>query len=103
MPFPYSDLTGSKRRPVLVVSNDKYNQTFQDTLVCVITSNLRPDDFSVCLDNDDLEVGILPEKSSVKAHKLFTIHQNKIIRKFSVVTDAYFAKVTEKIQKLIRR
>jgi mRNA-degrading endonuclease toxin of MazEF toxin-antitoxin module len=47
VPFPYSDLSSSKRRPVLVVSNDDYNQHFQDVVVCVITSNLHTDEYSV--------------------------------------------------------
>jgi mRNA interferase MazF len=103
VPFPYSDLSGSKRRPVLVVSNDDYNQKYQDTLVCVITSNLRKDSYSIELENSDLEVGVLPESSLIKAHKLFTIHQDKVIRKYSVVKSECFEKVAEKIKHLIEK
>ena len=101
VPFPYSDLSGSKRRPVLIVSNDNYNQKFQDVLVCVITSNLRKDSYSIDLENSDLEVGVLPESSLIKAYKLFTIHQDKIVRKYSVVKNDCFEKVAEKIKHLI--
>lgn len=101
VPFSYSDLSGSKQRPVLIVSNDEYNQRFQDVLVCVITSNLRKDAYSIVLENSDLEVGVLPESSLIKAHKLFTIHQDKIVRKYSVVKDDCFEKVAEKIKHLI--
>ena len=45
VPFPYSDLSSTKRRPVLIVSNDDYNQMFQDVVVCVITSNQQTDDY----------------------------------------------------------
>jgi mRNA interferase MazF len=102
VPFPYSDLSSSKRRPVLVVSNDDYNQHFQDVVVCVITSNLHTDEYSVELGNSDLEIGVLPENSVVKVHKLFTIHQNKIIKKFSVVKEEYFERIVEKIGNLIK-
>jgi len=27
LPFPYSDLTGSKQRPALIISNEKFNKT----------------------------------------------------------------------------
>ncbi|MBK7869517.1 MAG: type II toxin-antitoxin system PemK/MazF family toxin [Saprospiraceae bacterium] len=101
VPFPYSDLSATKRRPVLIISNDDYNQRFDDILVCVITSNLYKDDYSVELFNDDLEMGVLPENSVVKAHKLFTIHKSRVLRKFSLVKDVYFAKVTEKLKELI--
>lgn len=101
VPFPYSDLSGTKRRPVLIVSNDSYNKAFNDVLVCVITSNLRKDDYSVTLSNDDLEIGVLPESSVVKSHKLFTIHKDKIIKTFSLVKEEFFAQVNEKIKHLI--
>ena len=97
VPFPYSDLTNTKRRPVLIVSNDDYNGSFQDVVVCVITSNLHIDSYSFELKNSDLEIGNLPESSTVKTHKLFTIHQTKIIRKFSVVKAAYFDNIADKI------
>ncbi len=34
VPFPYSDLSAVKRRPVLVISNDDYNISYPDILVC---------------------------------------------------------------------
>lgn len=78
VPFPFSDLSSSKRRPVLIISNNYYNDKFPDVLVCVITSNHFQDEYSVVLDDADLEVGILPERSIIKCHKLFTIEQTQI-------------------------
>ena len=102
VPFPYSDLSSTKRRPVLIVSNDAYNKKFQDVVVCVITSNQHTDDYSLTLENENLEMGVLPESSVVKAHKLFTIHQGKIIRKFSLVKTDYFKEISDKIKSLIK-
>jgi mRNA interferase MazF len=99
--FLHSDLTATKRRPVLIVSNDDYNRKFHDVVVCVITSNQYKDSYSVELKNEDLEMGVLPESSIIKAHKLFTIHQSKITKKFSLVKSVYFAQVAEKIKNLI--
>ena len=101
VPFPYSDLSATKRRPVLIVSNDSYNKTFNDVVVCVITSNLRKDEYSVTLSNDDLEIGVLPESSVIKSHKLFTIHKDKIIKIFSQVKEEFFSQVNVKIKDLI--
>lgn len=103
VPFPYSDLSSTKHRPVLIVSNNSYNQKFHDVVVCVITSNKQKDSYSVELKDNDLEVGVLPESSVVKAHKLFTIHQTKIIKKFSVVKVEYFEKIADKIKHLIKQ
>ena len=70
-------------------------------LVCVITSNLRKDEYSVALTNDDLEIGVLPESSVVKSHKLFTIHKDRILKTFSLVKEEYFHQISEKIRDLI--
>lgn len=103
VPFPYSDLSGNKRRPVLIVSNDAYNKAFDDVIVCVITSNLRKDEYSVTLSNGDLEIGVLPESSVVNSHKLFTIHTAKILKTFSVVKKEFFGQVNEKIKHLVEQ
>lgn len=90
VPFPYSDLSNTKRRPVLIISNNDYNDHFDDLLVCVITSNQFADKYSIELTNDDLEIGLLPEKSVVKVHKLFTVHKSKVLKKFSLVKSSLF-------------
>ncbi len=103
VPFPYSDLSATKRRPVLIVSNNDYNSAFPDVLVCVITSNIFGDDYSVRLENENLEIGVLPESSVVKTHKLFTIEKTKIIRKFSMIKSEYYDQIKDKIVALIQK
>jgi mRNA interferase MazF len=103
VPFPYSDLSSSKRRPVLVISNDDYNQSFDDVVVCVITSNRQIDGYSVPLDTENVEIGIMPESSVFKVHKLFTIAQSQIIRKFSIVQFDFFKKIIQKIDILLEQ
>lgn len=39
--FPYSDQTGSKLRPALVVQADALNQKLDDTILALITSSKR--------------------------------------------------------------
>jgi len=86
VPFPYSDLSGSKRRPVLVVSNDVYNASFPDIVVVAITSRTEKiDGYSLTLESVDLEIGQLPESSLIRAHKLFTIEQSRILKRFSLL------------------
>ena len=75
IPFPYSDLTGSKLRPALIISNLKLNRT-EDRICCLITSNKTEQGIELI----SLEEGKLPFKSWVKPYRLFTIHE-KIIRK----------------------
>jgi PemK-like, MazF-like toxin of type II toxin-antitoxin system len=39
--FPYSDLRGSKRRPICILSTEDYNAAGPDVLTAMITSNRR--------------------------------------------------------------
>ena len=58
--FPFSDLVGSKVRPVLVLSNDAYNRRFSDVLICAITSSPRPHEYATDLGathNSKLDMG----------------------------------------------
>ena len=40
VPYPFTDLTGSKTRPALIVSSDLYNRSCPDILVAAITTQL---------------------------------------------------------------
>lgn len=102
VPFPYSDLSSAKKRPVLVISNNQYNSSFPDLVVCVITSNLFKDAYSVDLNDSDLELGMLPEQSVIKCHKLFTIEQSRVIKRFSLVTGSKFNEVVDALAKLLQ-
>ncbi len=39
--YPYSDRTGSKTRPCIVVQNDANNKKLDDTIVVLITSRIQ--------------------------------------------------------------
>ena len=103
VPFPYSDLSSTKRRPVLIVSNNLYNTAFPDILVCVNTSYLYKDEYSVELSNNDLEMGMLPDLSVIKCHKLFTIEQTRILRRFSIIAEKKFEEVVAVLEKLVEK
>ena len=102
VPFPYSDLSASKKRPVLIISNDNYNRTYSDVVACVITSNLFKDDYSIALNSEDLEIGVMPEKSIIKCHKIFTIDQTQILKRFSIINSYKFNEVIHTLTKLIQ-
>ncbi len=41
VPYPFTDQSGSKQRPAVVLSGDKYNQTHIDVILAPITSQIR--------------------------------------------------------------
>ena len=80
--FLFSEETGSKRRPVLVVSSSEYHQGRQEAVVAAITSNisrLLPGDYYM----DDWEHAGLPLPSVVTGI-VRTIKQGMIGRRLGL-------------------
>ena len=52
VPFPFSDLSQTKVRPVLILSKDTFNNSSQDVIVCSITSNIAKNPYKILIDNE---------------------------------------------------
>ncbi len=77
VPFPFTDLSGRKRRPALVVSPEGFHE--EDLILCAITSSRVPErlsEWEVPLAAGDMAEEELPKESVVKVGKLFTTHQS---------------------------
>lgn len=94
VPFPYSDLTGSKQRPVLIISNNKINKT-EDRICCLITTKSHKDDLPI--EKNSFEIGNLPFKSYVKPHRIFSIHVGIIKKKLCTINNEFHDKVIRKL------
>ena len=101
IPLPFTDLTTSKRRPVLVLFNDEYNISNEDIVVAAITSKVIKRDYSIVISSSDLDTGILKVKSMIRADKIYTLSQMIVIKKFGSLTIDSFKKVKEEIGKLM--
>lgn len=99
--FPFSDLSGAKVRPALVVSNNQYNQEKLDCVVLAMTSNLSKSEYKVIIESKDLDSGSLPVKSAVRVDKPFSILQSKILKIQAKIKVAQFKAVEKAILKLI--
>lgn len=85
VPFPFTNMSQTKLRPVLILSNRTYNRSSQDFVCCGITSNLSNKDHSVLLDLKDMKEGTIPKKSRIKFNKIFTLEKTLIIKKVGSV------------------
>jgi mRNA interferase MazF len=101
VPFPFSDLTEIKQRPVLVISKNKYNSKNEDIITCGITSNLKDSSHSVLIDNEKLNSGKIPKTSRIKVDKIFTLEQGIVRKKLAKINTETFQKVKEEYSKLI--
>jgi len=101
VPIPFSDLTRRKLRPVVVLSNDRYNRQGPDVLVAGITSQLVPRDYTVPLDTPDLDVGVMKRPSVVRADKVFSIDQRIVVGRFGRVRDTTFDRIRSAVLALL--
>lgn len=102
IPIPFSDLSSSKKRPVLVVSNTEYNSKTEDIVVVAITSNLDSKQYSIEFNNRDMLEGQLKVTSSIRTDKVYTLSKYIVVKKFGSVRNDIIEKVKEGINKLIQ-
>lgn len=85
VPFPFSDQSGRKVRPVVVISNDTFNEWSEDVLVAGITSNISKDKYTLNLDNRDLIAGKLITKCCIKVENILKIDNELIVKKIGKI------------------
>jgi mRNA interferase MazF len=96
LPFPQTNLQAGKRRPALVVAD----LTGDDLILCQITSQARPDDYSVALIDADFAKGKLAVASFARANRLFTVEQSVILYVAARVNDLKLEEVKARIRSL---
>lgn len=93
VPFPYSDLSSGKQRPAIVLSNETYNASQDDVILCGLTSNLANAAFSVFVGPQDMESGTLVAPSRVKVGHLIAIDKSLVRKRVGRVKPAVFAAI----------
>jgi mRNA interferase MazF len=82
--YPFSSGTGGKRRPCLVVQNDRDNARLTNTIVAQITSNLRaagePTQLLIEVSNPEGQQSGLLHDSLISCNNLATIEQTLIVK-----------------------
>jgi len=97
IPFPFSDLSGAKRRPALVIAD----WGGDDIMLCQITSKLKYDGYEIKLGDADFENGKLPVESHIRPNKIFTAHRNNIISTTGKISGSKYQMVIEQIINMI--
>ncbi len=97
LPFPFSDLSSSKKRPALVVSP----LDGDDLILCQITTRARKDRYSIDLSAKDFTHGNLYQDSSIRPNRLFTADSNIITKQAGAVQPGKIEEVVNKIIEII--
>jgi mRNA interferase MazF len=98
VPFPFSDLTQSKRRPALVVSRIEGD----DLILCQITSQSVKDCYAISLDDKDFETGSLKQTSNVRPNRIFTADSHIVLYKVGNLKIEKLDEIIAKVVEIIR-
>ena len=79
VPFPFTDQSGSKKRPAVIVSSTAYQQARRDVLIMAVTSQLRPSGSFGEVTVQDWQAAGLLKPSAIKP-VVTTIEQSLVIR-----------------------
>jgi len=96
----YSQQVGFKRRPVLVISNSKYNQQSEDLIVLSVSSTPAKAKYDVKLTNKDLDEGELRVESKILTDFPTTIEKNLISQKLGKISNQKLKEVKQKMRQL---
>ncbi len=99
IPFPFSDLSASKKRPALIVASLEGN----DCILAQITSMERSDLYALSLVEKDFITGKLPHESNIRPNKLFTADKSIIAYKAGQVKKSKQKEVEGVLIKIITK
>jgi mRNA interferase MazF len=98
IPFPFTDLSGSKVRPALLLASVGR----ADWIACQITSNPHADPRAIPLSGSDFSVGGLQRLSFICPGKLFTANESLVAGSPGRVERQILERVRDTVLAIIR-
>ena len=102
VPFPFSDQSGRKVRPVIVISHNEFNEHSEDLIVIGVTSNISKSLYTLKFDNKDLEEGKLITPCVIKCENILRLDRNLIIKKIGKIKDDKAIQIIKILNKIMR-
>ena len=97
IPFPFSDLSGAKRRPALVLADLQGD----DIILCQITSQMTKDKYAISINDKDYISNKLTVLSNIRSNRIFTADKNIIIRRVSSINGNALENVIKQLFEII--
>ncbi len=99
IPFPFSDLSSSIRRPALIVAT----LPGDDLIVCQITTKKREDKYQLPVSKKDFISGNLKVDSFIRASKLLSIRSSIVLYKLGTIRKDKFKEIIELINEIFTK
>jgi mRNA interferase MazF len=93
VPFPYSNLKTSKRRPALIVAAP----SGRDFIAAQITSRPQVDPHAIPITAADFVSGDIKKSSYIRPTILFTLDPDEVLHRAGTVTTAKMQEVTDQL------
>ena len=103
IPVPFTNLSSEKRRPVIIISNDEYNQMAADMVVVAMTSTSSGGPYSFTITSADLASGKLNRPGTIRVDKIYTLDQSLIVRTFGQVNSRILTRIQTTLRRLTAR
>ena len=97
VPFPFSDLSASKKRPALVAAT----LTGNDVILCQITSKAKSDSYAISITTNDCASGNLNQPSNVRPNRLFTADSQIVIKKVATLNPVKMQEITDRLVQIL--
>ena len=99
VPFPFSNLAETKRRPALVLKP----LDGDDLILCQITSRQIYDRYAISLGDEDFASGGLRQPSNLRPNRLFTADRALILYRVGALKPEKLAEVINKLVEILRQ
>jgi mRNA interferase MazF len=99
--IPYSNFKEQKIRPALIISNNKLNNSSEDCIILPLTSNIKNEQYSIIINNKNLDSGKLIKRSRVRFDKIFNIEQKSALQSIGAINNETLQTIRKEILKLI--
>ena len=100
LPYPFTDLEGTKVRPALVLSNNDFNKKSDDCIIIPLTTVIKDEPYSILINQEDLSSGKLLRPSRIRVDKIFTVEKRLVMMKIGTVNNITFEKVKSELTKI---
>ena len=96
--FPFSDLTGKKLRPCLVIGVAE----FDDIVLCQITSKRYHSKAAIPLTSRDFSAGSIVVDSFIRPNKIATLDSAMISQVLGVLSDSKLSEVKQGLKEFLK-
>jgi mRNA interferase MazF len=97
----FTDTESAKKRPALVISNNYYNEKYNEILVIPMTSNYVRE--GVVVSNEDMKSGELRYPSVARIDRIVSVDKAKIVKSLGFIKDTVYDKIISVVSKFIER